>query len=263
MTRSIPGSQPAAGEGDQARRRGPRPRRRPAGRAIATPRSRSTTRRGGRGSRSSVATIAGRGSFLGPDRRPRPRAGRRAGCRRRRRPRSRRRSSRRSPARRVDPGEAAQRPPPGGKSLALGIEQAEAEGLGQPRARRRWWRCRRCPGSRGGPRRRSRRGATRPCRRGRRGSGRGDRAGPGPAPRPRPSPGPRSLPSPSRPNAASRPARPAGRSPRLRGMGPPVAATRASTVPSPPSAIGARSISTEWGRPISLGRAPVTPRPVA
>ena len=128
-------------------------------------------------------------------------------------------------------------------------------GPGPDRRRRRWSRCRRCPRSRAAPRRRWPPEATRPCLGWSRSRGCADRTERAPAPKPMPS---RARRCDRRRAGRTEPrsAHPAARDRALRGNEPPVAATRASTVPSPPSAIGTRSI-------VASAQPATTPRAMA
>ena len=132
---------------------------------------------------------------------------------------------------------------------------AGSPGPGPARRRRRWSRCRRCRRSSASPRRRSPPAAARRCLGSSRSGDRADRPGPAPAPKPSPS---RSRPCGRRRAGRTSPrsARPAARGPWPRGTSRPSPRPAPSTVPSPPSAIGTRSI-------VASGAARTTPRAIA
>ncbi len=184
----------------------------------------------------------------------RRRAGRRGGCpRRRRRPPRRRRASGRALWRQSMPGGRGRRRP--ARSRGLGRRAGGSRGPGRAPRRRRWSRCRRYRG----PRRcapdatAARSSSPVPRVEVRDGSrrSRGTSA--------RPDAAAISMtavwPSPSIPNRAET-GSPSGPATTTSENEPPVAATSASTVPSPPSAIGAWSIAAP-------GTAVATPRAIA
>ena len=159
-----------------------------------------------------------------------------AGDRRPRRPRAsgrgrRHRSGRGEPGRR-------RRVPGRGPTRRAGDSRAP----GPAPRRRRWSRCRRCRRSRAAPRPRSPPAAARPSLASWSARGRVGRPGTSTSPEAAAISMTAVRPSPSIPNRA-RTGSPSGPLTTASRNAPPVAATRASTVPSPPSAIGARSIS--------------------